>query len=464
MNIFYHIASAGVHWVNKDELNPSWKELGEWKDKMALIPGLKIVLVFSAGHEAVIAEKAGRIHFAEHNCQYILVSNEPVTGKKNMEMLAAGFSDVIRWAGTANLQDYLEEKSKRWQKIEEVLASSLVTKNLIGGSKTWKSFLRNVIEVSIFSGSNLLILGESGTGKELLSRLVHMLDDRPQKAKLILLDCSTIAPELSGSEFFGHEKGAYTSAISSREGAFALANKGTLFLDEIGELPLRMQAELLRVIQEGSFKKVGSNTWQNTSFRLVSATNKDLRCMIGEKLFRNDLYYRISDVELCVPSLNDRVEDIRPLSEHFLCEFYRENNKPGDVPCFDENVIQLLEKRDYTGNVRELRQLIRRMAMRHTGKGMITMGDVPASDREMDTGQVRIADKLHELEHAIKKAVVKGENLFEIKNLAAFVAIKVALELESGNRQKAAGRLNITTRAIQQYFKKNMEEWAVMSN
>jgi transcriptional regulator with GAF, ATPase, and Fis domain len=463
MNIFYHIASPGLSWINKSELSSGWKDLNEWKDKLNIVPGFKIILVFSDSNDVAIAKQAGRFHFTEHTCQYILVSNEPVTGKKNLEMLAAGFSDVIRWNGNACLLDYLEEKSKRWTTIEEVLSSALITKNLIGGSKTWKSFLRNVIEVSIFSGSNLLILGESGTGKELLSRLVHMLDERPQKAKLILLDCSTIAPELSGSEFFGHEKGAYTSAISSREGAFALANKGTLFLDEIGELPLRMQAELLRVIQEGSFKKVGGNAWQNTSFRLVSATNKDLRSMIGEKIFRNDLYYRISDVELCVPSLNDRIEDIKPLSEHFLREFYKENNKPDDVPCFEENVIQLLEKRDYTGNVRELRQLIRRMAMRHTGKGKITMGDMPADDRVVED-RTSIADKLNELEYAIRKAVVKGENLFEIKNLAAFVAIKVALELESGNRQKAAGRLNITTRAIQQYFKKNTEEWTVLNN
>ncbi|CAN5904222.1 hypothetical protein BH11BAC7_BH11BAC7_04440 [soil metagenome] len=463
MNIFYHIAATGVSWVNKNELNPEWKDLGEWKDKLSTISGLKIILIFSHSPDVVIAKHAGHIHFTDHNCQYILITAAHLAEKKNLEMLATGFSDVIIWNGSACLLDYLEEKVKRWIKIEEVLSSVLITKNLIGGSKAWKSFLRNVIEVSIFSGSNILILGESGTGKELLSRLVHMLDERPQKSKLILLDCSSIAPELSGSEFFGHEKGAYTSAVGSREGAFSLANKGTLFLDEIGELPLRMQAELLRVIQEGNFKKVGSNTWQNTSFRLVSATNKNLKSMIGEKVFRNDLYYRISDVELCVPSLNERIEDVRPLSEHFLREFYKENNKPDDVPYFDENVIQLLEKKEYTGNVRELRQLIRRMAMRHTGKGKITMGDMPAGDRIIEN-KMSIEEKLNELESVIKKAVIKGENLFEIKNLAAFVAIKVALELESGNRQKAAGRLNITTRAIQQYFKKNTDEWVVLNN
>ncbi|MEO5642267.1 MAG: sigma 54-interacting transcriptional regulator [Bacteroidia bacterium] len=463
MNIFYHIATTGLSWINKNELNAEWKDLGEWKDKLSAISGFKIILVFSNSPDVVLAKHAGRIHFTEHNCQYILITTAHLPETKNLEMLAAGFSDVIVWNGSACLLDYLDEKAKRWIKIEEVLSSVLITKNLIGGSKAWKSFLRNVIEVSIFSGSNILILGESGTGKELLSRLVHMLDERQQKSKLILLDCSSIAPELSGSEFFGHEKGAYTSAVGSREGAFSLANKGTLFLDEIGELPLRMQAELLRVIQEGNFKKVGSNVWQNTSFRLVSATNKDLKSMIGEKVFRNDLYYRISDVELCVPSLNERIEDVRPLSEHFLREFYKENNKPDDVPYFDENVIQLLEKKEYTGNVRELRQLIRRMAMRHTGKGKITMGDMPAGDR-LIKNKMSIEEKLNELESVIKKAVIKGENLFEIKNLAAFVAIKVALELESGNRQKAAGRLNITTRAIQQYFKKNTDEWVVLNN
>src|SRR5262249_53288499 len=160
--------------------------------------------------------------------------------------------------------------------VREVLDSPLVRQNLVGESTAWKRFLSDVIEATLFSQASILLIGESGTGKELISRLIHTLDRRPDKKKLIIVDCTTIAPELSGSELFGHERGSYTKAIQSREGAVALANGGTLFLDEVGELPLNLQAELLRVLQEGTYKKVGSNSWQRSNFRLICATNKDL--------------------------------------------------------------------------------------------------------------------------------------------------------------------------------------------
>ena len=129
----------------------------------------------------------------------------------------------------------------------------------------------------------MLVTGESGTGKERVAQLIHELDPRPNKGKLVVLDCSTVVPSLSGSEFFGHEKGAFTGAAAAREGAFELANGGTLFLDEVGELTVALQAELLRVIQEGTFKRVGSNMWRKSTFRLVCATNRDVRGRAGQR-------------------------------------------------------------------------------------------------------------------------------------------------------------------------------------
>src|SRR5262249_683962 len=149
-------------------------------------------------------------------------------------------------------------------------------------------------------------IGESGTGKELIARLIHDLDSRPGKPPLVVVDCTTIVPGLSGSEFFGHERGAFTGAINTRDGAFALANGGTLFLDEIGELPQPMQAELLRVIQERKYKRVGSNAWQHTDFRLVSATNMDLESGVAKGAFRGDLYYRIAGWVCRTPPLRER--------------------------------------------------------------------------------------------------------------------------------------------------------------
>ncbi len=133
-----------------------------------------------------------------------------------------------------------------------------------------------MVEIARFTDAAVLITGESGTGKERMAQLIHELDPRPKKGRLVVLDCSTVVPSLSGSEFFGHEKGAFTGASAPRSGAFELADGGTLFLDEVGELAVPLQAELLRVIQEGTFKRVGSNTWRRSAFRLVCATNRDL--------------------------------------------------------------------------------------------------------------------------------------------------------------------------------------------
>src|SRR5262249_40812748 len=149
------------------------------------------------------------------------------------------------------------------------------------------------------------LLGESGTGKEVVARLIHLLDSRPNKRDLVVLDCASIVPELSGSEFFGHERGAFTGALTERNGAFALANDGTLLLDEIGDLPLPLQVQLLRVIQEHTYKRVGGNKWCKTEFRLICATNRDLFDLIGRGAFRADLYYRIAGYICKLPPLRE---------------------------------------------------------------------------------------------------------------------------------------------------------------
>ena len=153
----------------------------------------------------------------------------------------------------------------------------------MGDSPAWQAVLRDTGRGGALRDASVLMRAGSGTGKERVARLIHELDPRPNKGKLVVLDCSTIVPTLSGSEFFGHEKGAFTGATTAREGAFELANGGTLFLDEVGELTVALQAELLRVIQEGTFKRVGSNMWRKSTFRLVCATNRDLGGRAGQR-------------------------------------------------------------------------------------------------------------------------------------------------------------------------------------
>lgn len=234
------------------------------------------------------------------------------------KVLHAGVCDVFDWYGQSETVEAVTSRLNRIHEIETLLKSTAVQNNLIGKSPAWISALRQVVEMAHFTSSSALIMGETGTGKEMVARLFHTMDSRPSKGSLVLVDCTTIVPELSGSEFFGHERGAFTGAISSREGAFGLANKGTLFLDEVGELSLGLQSQLLRVIQEGTYKRVGGNTWHRTEFRLVCATNRDLYQEVARGNFRSDLFYRLSEWTCILPPLRERPEDILPLVYHFM--------------------------------------------------------------------------------------------------------------------------------------------------
>lgn len=381
----------------------------------------------------------------------ILVLDRPRSGSRHnhWELMKCGLYDIVQATDPKELVLYLHSLVERYEEIEEILASPLVKDNLAGESPVWKSFLTEVIEAAICSNaSSVLLIGDSGTGKEMLSGLIHTLDKRSNKKDLVLLDCTTIVPELSGSEFFGHEKGAYTNALQSRDGAFAMANQGTLFLDEIGDLPLSLQAELLRVIQEGTYKKVGSNSWQRTSFRLISATHRNLRQRVEEDKFRQDLYFRMADIELRVPSLKDRSDDIITLANHFLKQLFRNR----DVPEFDDCVQEYLVTREYPGNVRELRQLVQRIAMKHVKHKKITIGEIPVSDR-MPANTIPPSNGEMYGEVAMKKAILSGASLWDLKNKTMSDAIKAALEISHGNKKKAAERLGVTLRAVQQFLK-----------
>ena len=217
-------------------------------------------------------------------------------------LLHAGASDVFAWDHSPHPAAEIAARLDRWEAVDALARSPMVQESLIGQSPAWIRGVRQVVEVGRFTDASMLITGESGTGKELVARMVHALDARATKGELVVVDCTTIVPTLSGSEFFGHEKGAFTGAMAARDGAFALADGGTLFLDEIGDLPLALQGELLRVVQEGMYKRVGGNTWRKTRFRLLCATNRNLVAEAMEGRFRKDLYYRIAASTCQLPS------------------------------------------------------------------------------------------------------------------------------------------------------------------
>jgi transcriptional regulator with GAF, ATPase, and Fis domain len=404
-------------------------------------PGL---LLFDEGGEALYERV---LDLSGQGSERVLAIARARTGLANgvaWRLLQAGASDVLAWEGTADPSREVALRLERWETVDGLVRDPLVRDNLVGQSPAWLSVLRQVVEVARFTDASMLITGESGTGKELIARLVHTLDRRPRKSELIVLDCTTVVPELSGSEFFGHERGAFTGAVSTREGAFALANSGTLFLDEVGELPLSLQGQLLRVVQERTYKRVGGNTWYRTEFRLVCATNRDLMREVERNAFRGDFYHRIANWSCRLPPLRERRDDILLLARHFVREFCGDH----DEPELSDDVRDYLLTRDYPGNVRDLRQCVARIMYRHVGPGPLTTGDIPPEERPT-WGQDRTTWCDQTFERCIRVALAMGVGLKEIGRIAEDTAVRIAIGEQAGNLQRAAVRLGVTDRALQ---------------
>jgi DNA-binding NtrC family response regulator len=414
-----------------------------WHEDGTDLPRIGIV-VFDVVTERVSAFVREASRAGTERILGISTPGTALDGAPSWELLGAGSSDVMMWGGCAEPASDVVARLRRWRAVDDLVSSSLVQRSVVGRSPAWRSVLREVVEVGRFTDASVLITGESGTGKELVARLIHDLDARADKRKLVVLDCTTVVPSLSGSEFFGHDRGAFTGAVAAREGAFELADGGTLFLDEVGELQPAMQAELLRVVQEGTFKRVGSNLWRKSNFRLICATNRDLLSEQARGTFRSDFYYRIASWTLRLPSLSDRLEDVVPLFAHF----YHQQHPETEPPQMDDAVRDLLLRRTYAGNVRDLRNLAFRVSHRHVGRGPLTVGDIPEDERPVpDEEQWSWRDQA--FERCIRRSLGLGATLREIATEASETAISIAIAEEGGNLRRAARRLGVTDRALQ---------------
>lgn len=220
--------------------------------------------------------------------------------------------------------------------------------------------IKELIDRVAPTDARVLITGENGTGKELVARRIHELSKRADKP-LIEVNCAAIPSELIESELFGHEKGSFTSAVKQRKGKFEQADGGTLFLDEIGDMSHAAQAKVLRALQESRISRVGGDGDIKVDVRILAATNKDLRAEIEKGNFREDLYHRLNVIPIHVPSLNDRRDDIAILAEHFLAIVLEEQSMPGKT--FQKGALEELKKLDWTGNIRELRNVIERLVI-----------------------------------------------------------------------------------------------------
>ena len=255
--------------------------------------------------------------------------------------------------------ELFEDLSENETTAEAVTESDLDQFGLLVGSSPKMRKLYRVIRKAAHSDASVFVIGESGCGKELVANTLHMMSDRCENP-FVSINCGAISPELIESELFGHVKGAFTGATNDRIGVFEQADKGTLFLDEVTEMPIDHQVKLLRVLETGEYKKVGSSKTQTTSARIISATNREPSDAIAEDLFREDLYYRLAQFPVRVPTLRDRGKDIIGLAKHFLAH---RNAQEGAAKEISAAALDKIQGHDWPGNVRELMHAIERAFM-----------------------------------------------------------------------------------------------------
>ena len=285
-----------------------------------------------------------------------------------------------------DLSHLIRNASKQISLLEEneILKEKVVSlenvEDLIGNSEAMQKVLREIESVAQ-SNASVIITGESGTGKELVARAIHA--NSPRKFfPMISVHCGALSESLLESELFGHEKGAFTGAVYNRKGRFEMADSGTIFLDEIATISQKMQVELLRVLESKSFVRVGGNKEITSDFRVICATNRDLKSMVEKGLFREDLFYRLNVVNISVPPLRDRIEDIPLLVDYFIKKYCTSMNRPPIT--IDASALKRLEEFPFPGNIRELENMIERAIVVGNGK-KISLKDLPLGKTVVNT-------------------------------------------------------------------------------
>jgi transcriptional regulator with GAF, ATPase, and Fis domain len=336
--------------------------------------------------------------------------------------------EILRIAGYLNKEvGRLEQASVRGTRI---IAESAAMREVL-----------DLVQVISNSPINVIIQGENGTGKELIARMIHERGERRQKP-FVPVNCACIPENLVESEFFGHEKGAFTGADTARKGLFEEASGGTLFLDEIAEMPLQIQPKFLRAIQEGEGTRLGSNRLIHYDLRLISATNKDLTVQVKKGLFRDDLFFRLFSVEILIPPLRERLEDILPLALHFLEVTNKHFNK--NVLGFSSELLDMLEQYPWPGNVRQLLKEVERMVALTTSGEVIS---IEKCSRELLAFH-RLQQKSGENEHSTNYAIDQ-----QVRNLEVRL-IRKAMKRALGNKSKAAELLHVTRQGLLKKMKR----------
>ena len=352
-----------------------------------------------------------------------------VTKPLNLDEVEMQLKRALRSRALETENQQLAQQVKKSHKLDRLI-----------GKSTAIGRVSELVQQVAPTRATVLIEGESGTGKEVVAHTLHHLSGRPA-AKMVIVHCAALSPQLLESELFGHEKGAFTGAAQRRIGRFEQADGGTIFLDEIGEIDAATQVKLLRVLSERTLERVGSNGPIKVDVRVIAATNKNLRELVNQGTFREDLYFRLNVVKILMPPLRERREDIILLANSFLQEFAKENERP--VKPLSDPALQLMLSYNWPGNVRELRT-----AIEH---GVVMSNDPVIEARHLP-------QFLHSPPPLIGNSTPGTKNSLDANpdfNLHALEtnAIRAALSLAEGNRTRAAELLGVSRRTLQRKLK-----------
>ena len=377
------------------------------QDTLPEIPFI-LITAFGSTENAIEAVKKGAFHYFE----------KPLTNR--LDLFWATVREALAKRNTLKELNILREERHTRNKAFS---------SFIGRSPAIEAVKKAVSQVAGVS-ITVLIEGETGTGKELVARAIHELSPRCDKP-FFAVNCSEFSSGVLESELFGHEKGAFTGAVAVKKGLFELADQGTLFLDEISESPAYLQPKLLRVLESGAFKRVGGSCTLGSDFRIIAATNKDLKEEVASGRFRKDLFYRLNVFVIHIPPLRERKQDIPLLAEHYLKRFARSYHRPAET--FSENAILTLIAYDWPGNVRELVNVVERAVITCTGSLITTR-------------------QLH-----VENPNQKTLSDLNLKDMERFY-IELALKRSGNNKSKAAEILGISRKTLIEKVKRYEQE------
>jgi two-component system, NtrC family, response regulator HydG len=386
------------------------------------------------------------------DCEVVVISGQ--SGVEGVEAMNAGAATYIRKPLRVEEVRAVVEKQidrlrlqRRRDELERRVDESYGISGVVARSEAMRDVLTLVRQVAD-TNATVLILGESGTGKELIAQAIHRLARRRQ-AEFVAINCAAMSETLLESELFGHEKGAFTGAVRNHRGKFEYADAGTLFLDEIGDMPLSLQAKLLRVLETREVVRVGSNAPIKVDVRIVAATNKDLEAAVREGRFREDLYFRIKVVTVRLPPLRERRDDVAPLVDRFVKEFASLHGR--DVQGVTNAAMAKLVAYAWPGNVRQLRNVLE-TAVLVTPQDSIDVGNLPPEIAAVETPRAAPPQPTAALDGTSALSMSLDQLVIPLEE-AERILIRNALRARGGNREQAAKALGISERTLYRKIK-----------